>query len=135
MIKQELFLKLLRFGITGGLSALTLMGLTQLFAGWWGKQIGFLTAYPVALFVHFSLNKWWTFNSRTKVDVRQVRDYGLLSLATFLLQWSVYTLVTSWLKAPLFIGTLSSVAAQMALSFIVMERRVFAARAAARPAE
>ena len=135
MLKQELIMKLARFGVTGGLSAVTLIGLTQLFANFYGKQIGFLLAYPFALLIHFALNKWWTFGSRERVTGRQVRDYALLSVATFLLQWSVFTAVVTWTKAPLKVATLCSIASQLALSFIIMERRVFATRAAARLAD
>jgi len=125
MPKQELILKTLRFGLVGGLSAATFVGLTSVFAHWWGKQAGFLAAYPVALLVHFLLNKWWTFASHEPVSARQVRGYVLLALLNFAIQWLVYTVVVTVTRLPVSVATVLTIGSQMTVSFFGMERLIF----------
>jgi len=125
MLSAALFWKLVRFGVVG----LTVMGV---FMGlnWWlapnlGRQLGFIIAYIPSLALHFCLNKFWTFGcARTNV-ARQVSEYIFMVVVTFLIQWSVFTAlgaVTSW---PSWLNAGAANVAQMAVSFMMMQRRVF----------
>lgn len=126
MPKQEFIMKLLRFGLVGGTVTLVLMGLTKLFTGWWGNQVGFLVAYPFALTLHFLLNKWWTFGSQRRDNARQVSEYLLMAGVTFLIQWAIYSLVIHYTRITPAFATVIANAAQMVITFVAMDRRVFA---------
>jgi putative flippase GtrA len=126
MPKQELILKLLRFGLVGVTVTLTFVGLTHVFAAMWGKQLGFLAAYPFAVGLHFALNKWFTFGNKTRAKSRQVGEYLLMVLVTFAIQWVVYTAIVTWTQYSADIAALVANGTQMLVSFIMMDRRVFA---------
>ena len=125
MLSAALFWKLVRFGVVG----LTVMGV---FMGlnWWlapilGRQFGFLVAYVPAVALHFCLNKFWTFGCGRTDAVRQVSEYIFMVVVTFLIQWSVFTAlgaITAW---PSWLNAGIANVAQMAVSFLMMQRRVF----------
>jgi putative flippase GtrA len=129
MFTREFIMKLLRFAVVGGSVTLLFMGLLQLFSTWWGKQLGFFAAYPIAASCHFLLNKWWTFADQRSDKGRQVGEYLLMAALTFALQWVVYTGVTHFTPlAPPIAGLIANVA-QMAITFFVMDRRIFTSQA------
>ena len=126
MFKQELILRVLRFAIVGGGVTTVFMGLNWLFAPKLGAEGAYLAAYPLAVALHFCLNKWWTFEDQGTVKKKQAAQYLALMLVAFLIQTAVfkallhYTSTASWLASGI------ATVAQMALSFLVMQRRVFA---------
>ncbi len=125
MAKQELIHRLLRFAVVGVVVMGVFMGLNKLFSYWWTEHIAFLAAYPPAVTLHFCLNKWWTFGC-TRVDMhRQIGEYFGMVVITFVVQYAFFWLAHSvfglagWLAAGVANG------AQMVLSFLLMQRRVF----------
>ncbi len=127
MFKQELICRLLRFGVVGGLVTLTFMGLN-----WWFGQRGlsenqaYLAAYPLAVVLHFCLNKWWTFGDQGVVRRRQISEYLTMMVVVFLIQAAVFKLLTHFTPLAPWLASGVATVAQMALSFLVMHRRVFA---------
>jgi putative flippase GtrA len=121
-------LKLMRFAVVGGAVAGCFMTLNWLFERGVGKQAAFFLAYPPAVLLHFSLNKWWTFGCRSAHTRRQVGEYLAMVAVAFVIQWGVFKVLSvltawpGWLEAGL------ANAAQMALTFIVMQRRIFGTR-------
>ena len=93
---------------------------------WMGKQAAFLVAYPPTLALHFSLNKWWTFGCQRTDAVRQVSEYLAMAAVTFVIQWAVFTAMVNWTPAPGWLAAGVANAAQMLVTFVVMQRRVFA---------
>jgi putative flippase GtrA len=127
MFKQELIRRLLRFGVVGVVVTLTFMGLN-----WWfgrlglGENLAYLAAYPLAVALHFCLNKWWTFGNQGAVRPRQVSEYLVMMLVAFLIQTAVFKLLTHFTPLAPWLASGVATVAQMALSFLVMHRRVFA---------
>src|SRR4051812_22798180 len=105
MLKQELILRLLRFGVTGGLVTLVFMGLNWCFEPRLGADLAYLAAYPLAVILHFCLNKWWTFGDQGAVKTRQLSEYLAMMVVAFLIQTTVfkllihYTTLPSWLAS------------------------------------
>lgn len=126
MFKQELILRVFRFAIVGGGVTTVFMGLNWWFAPKFGPTGAYLAAYPLAVVLHFCLNKWWTFGERSPVKKRQAAEYLGMMLVVFLIQTAVfkalihYTTMVPWLASGV------ATVAQMALAFLVMQRRVFA---------
>jgi putative flippase GtrA len=131
MFKQELILRLLRFGLAGGGVTLVFMGLNWAFAPRLGPDLAYLAAYPLAVALHFCLNKWWTFGDQGAVKTRQISEYLAMMLVAFLIQTAVFKALIHFTPMAPWIASGVATVAQMALSFLFMQRRVFAP---ARPA-
>jgi putative flippase GtrA len=126
MLKQELILRLLRFGVTGGLVTLVFMGLNWYFAPRLGADLAYLAAYPLAVILHFCLNKWWTFGCERVDSTRQFGEYLVMVLVTFLIQAAVFKTLTYFTTLPSWLAAGAANAAQMMVTFFVMQRRIFA---------
>lgn len=125
-IKPELTRRLFRFAVVGGSVAVLFMGLNKLFGLSMGLWPAYLLAYPPALALHYALNKWWTFGCDRTDTVRQVSEYLLMTAITFVVQSAFFWLaggilgLAGWLSAGI------ANVAQMVLSFVIMQRKVFA---------
>ena len=124
--KSEFIQRLCRFAVVGLMVMLFFMGLNWLFGHWLGFIGAFLAAYPPALGLHYALNKWWTFGCARTDTGRQISEYLGMVAITFVVQYGFFWLaheqwgLAGWVSA----GVAN--AAQMALSFLIMQRRVFA---------
>lgn len=125
-LKPELIQRLLRFAIVGLLVMAFFMGLNWLFGRWLGPTGAFLAAYPPALLLHYSLNKWWTFGCARSDTGRQISEYLVMVVITFGVQYAFFWLAHDRLALAGWLSAGVANAAQMALSFVIMQRRVFA---------
>jgi len=127
-LKPELIRRLLRFAVVGVVVMGFFMGLNWLFGRFTGATVAFLLAYPPALVLHYALNKWWTFGCERTDTARQVSEYLGMVAVTFVVQYVFFWLahdrlgLAGWLSAGI------ANAAQMVLSFVIMQRRVFGAQ-------
>ncbi|MBI2097857.1 MAG: GtrA family protein [Candidatus Vogelbacteria bacterium] len=122
------YLKIFRYVISGGTAALvnltTLFALTEWFAVWY--LLSSIFAFLLAVFVSFTLQKFWTFREKSMRRVRRqfvaflIVTTGSLSLNTLL----VYSLVEGWrlqyLLSQIIAGALIAV-----ISFRVYQRAIF----------
>ena len=131
MFKQELILRLLRFGVVGGGVTLVFMGLNWWFGPKLGPDLAYLAAYPLAVALHFVLNKWWTFGQQGAVKARQLSEYLGLMVVAFLIQTTVFKLLIHFTAMAPWLASGVATVAQMALAFLIMQRRVFAPHRAA----
>jgi putative flippase GtrA len=126
MRNRALLEKMVRFGLVGLTVMAFFMGLNWLLARWLGADGAFLAAYVPALTLHFLLNKWWTFGDRRNHSRRQIGEYLAMVAVTFLIQMTVFKLVTHLTAWPSWLAAGAANAAQMAITFLVMQRRIFA---------
>lgn len=129
IMESALFLRMMRFALVGATVMATFMALNWLFGHAFGKQAAFLLSYPPALGLHFYLNKRWTFGCDRSDTRRQVGEYLVMVAATFIVQWAVFTALTNWSTMPGWLAAGLANAAQMGITFVVMQRRIFAVRA------
>jgi putative flippase GtrA len=115
-----------RFGLVGGVVTLVFMGLNWLFAPKLGANLAYLAAYPLAVGLHFCLNKWWTFADKGGVKKRQVSEYLVMMLVAFLIQTTVFKVLIHFTGIAPWLASGVATVAQMALAFLVMQRRIFA---------
>ena len=127
MVKPELFWKLARFGAVGVAVMGVFMALNWLLGHGLSEQVAFLCAYPPAVALHFFLNKRWTFADKRTASARQMGEYLVMVLVTFVIQWSVFTALRTWSTWPGWLAAGAANVAQMAVSFAMMQVRVFAA--------
>jgi len=128
MPSRVLVARLLRFAAVGVIVAGTFMGLNWLLGRGMGRQAAFLLSYPPALALHFCLNKWWTFDSQRTDTTRQVGEYLGMVAVTFLLQWAVFTALARWTQLPAWLEAGLANVAQMGVTFLFMQIRIFGAR-------
>jgi putative flippase GtrA len=126
MFKPELIRRVVRFGAVGGLVMLVFMGLNWLLEPRLGRDGAFLVAYPPAVLLHFCLNKWWTFGCARSDSGRQVGEYLLMVLVTFVIQAVVFKALTHFTPLPSWLAAGAANLAQMAVTFLVMQNRIFA---------
>lgn len=126
VLTVSFLLKVVRFGIVGAIVTLFFMGLNWWFAPRLGADLGYLAAYPLAVGLHYCLNKFWTFRAPGPVRSRQVSEYVLMMVVAFLLQTAVFKALTHFTAMkPWFASGIAAVA-QMGFSFLMMSRRIFA---------
>jgi len=125
-LKPELIQRLIRFAVVGVIVMVFFMGLNWLFGRWWSPTTAFLVAYPPAVALHFCLNKWWTFGCARSDMGRQVTEYLVMVAVTFVVQYGFFWLAHNWCGLPGWVAAGVANAAQMALSFVIMQRKVFA---------
>lgn len=126
MIRKEHVWQVFRFVVVGGTVMVFNVSLIWLLGHWLGRQASFLLAYPPTLAMHFSLNKWWTFGCRRTDTARQVTEYLIMVAVTFVIQWAVYTALCALTSLPGWMCAGAAIAAQMAVTFVMMRQRVFA---------
>ena len=126
-LKPELVRQVLRFGIVGVTVMAFFMGMNWLLGRWMGATAAFLAAYPPALALHFALNKWWTFGCARTDMTKQVSEYLGMVVVTFVVQYAFFWLAHDRLGLAGWLSAGVANAAQMALSFVLMQRRVFGA--------
>ena len=126
MFKPELIRRVVRFGLVGIAVMLFFTGLNWWLAPHVGADAAFLIAYPPALTLHFCLNKWWTFGEKAPAARRQVGEYLLMALVTFLTQGAVFKALLYFTSFPSWFDAAVANVAQMAITFVVMQRRIFA---------
>lgn len=127
MFKQELLFQVARFVVVGGTVTLAFMGLNRWFGRRLGKNGAFFAAYPPAVALHFCLNKWWTFGSNGTTTPQQASHYLLLMLGAFVIQWTVFQLLTRYTQMRAWVASGAATGAQMIIAFLVMRVWIFAA--------
>jgi putative flippase GtrA len=90
-----------------------------------GKDASFILAYPPAVALHFWLNKRWTFGCQRTDTNRQVPEYLVMVLVTFLIQAAVFGILTRLTALPGWLAAGMANGAQMAITFLAMQYRIF----------
>ncbi len=129
MVKSGSLPQLARFAIVGLGVMGAFMAQNWAWGHWVGKQAAFILSYPPALALHFCLNKYWTFASpgAARPAGRQIGEYLAMVGVTFLVQWGVFSVLAGLTPLPGWIDAGAANAAQMAITFFFMQRRIFAA--------
>jgi putative flippase GtrA len=117
--------RIVRYGIVGLLVMGVFTGLNWLFGHWFGKDASFVLAYPPAVALHFWLNKKWTFGCARTDATRQVSEYLLMVAVTFLIQASVFKLLTMKTSLPGWAAAGAANGAQMVITFFAMQFGIF----------
>jgi putative flippase GtrA len=117
--------RIVRFAVVGLTVAGVFMGLNWLFGHWMGKGASYLLAYPPAILLHYLLNKHWTFGCARTDSARQVSEYLVMVLVTFAIQSAVFKWLTATTSLPGWVDAGVSNGAQMVITFLAMQFRVF----------
>jgi putative flippase GtrA len=125
MLPPSFHQRILRYAVVGGLVMGVFTGLNWLLGHRFGKDVSFVLAYPPAVTLHFWLNKKWTFGCMRTDASRQISEYLLMVLVTFVVQAVVFKLLTAFTTLPGWAAAGAANAAQMIITFLVMQYRIF----------
>jgi putative flippase GtrA len=125
MTTPTLSQRVLRYAVVGGLVTGVFTGLNWLLGHSFGKDLSFLIAYPPAVTLHFLLNKKWTFGCSRTDSTRQVSEYLLMVLVTFVIQAAVFKALTASTSLPGWAAAAAANAAQMVITFLAMQFHIF----------
>jgi putative flippase GtrA len=125
MLSSEMARRIMRYAVVGVVVMAVFTGLNWLFGHWLGKAASFILAYPPAVGLHFWLNKNWTFGCRRTDAKRQLSEYLVMVLVTFLVQAAVFAVITHATTLPGWVAAGIANAAQMMITFLVMQYRIF----------
>ncbi len=117
--------RVVRYAVVGVLVMGVFTSLNWIFGHRFGKDVSFVLAYPPAVTLHFLLNKKWTFGCTRTDATRQVSEYLVMVLVTFVIQAIVFKLLTTFTALPGWEAACASNAAQMIITFLVMQYRIF----------
>ena len=127
-------MRLVRCAVVGGVVMVSFMALNWLFGRVLARQAAYLIAYPLAVTLHFCLNKWWTFGCRRENSRRELAEYLAMVAASAVLQWAVFTALSAWTDLPGWLAAGIASGALIVMTFVVMQRRVFHSKAVSEPA-
>jgi putative flippase GtrA len=125
MLSSEMARRVLRYAVVGAAVLGVFTGLNWLLGHFLGRYASFMLAYPPSVGLHFWLNKHWTFGCKRTDAKRQVSEYLVMTLAAFLVQASVFAIVTRLTALPGWVAAAISSAAQMVITFLAMQYRIF----------
>jgi|SRR5882724_9227272 len=128
MFKQELILKLVRFGMVGLAAAGLQFALVWYFSSrlGWGTRLSYWAGYFPALTLHFCLTKWWTFRSKRKKELwSQLGRYTVATVISAAFQYAVYHFSLEFVTPLPYYAAMVGTAAGMVLSFVLMKWGVF----------
>lgn len=125
MPSPELMRRLLRYAVVGLVVMAVFTSLNALFGMRFGRDMSFVLAYPPAVGLHFWQNKHWTFGCRRTDAKRQLSEYLVMVAVTFLIQASVFWVLTRFTNLPGWVAAAGANGAQMIITFLAMQYRIF----------
>ena len=102
MERQAFFPKVARAAVTG--SAVAVLNFISLwvFVHIFGPKVSFSLAFLIALAAHFTLSKVWTFRDRRAEWGRQIWQYLVVAMISYLIQLAVFQSAMSFLGLRIF---------------------------------
>jgi putative flippase GtrA len=125
MLSPEMARRVSRYAVVGVVVMAVFTSLNWLLGLRFGKDTSFILAYPPAVGLHYWLNKHWTFGCTRTDAKRQVSEYLVMVLVTFLIQAAVFGVLTRLTSLPGWAAAGTANAAQMAITFLAMQYRIF----------
>jgi putative flippase GtrA len=120
----------LRFVVVGGLTTLTYFGLTLAFTGSLGFpiQLAMACAYPPAVIVHFSGQRWFVFRSAHGFALamnHQARRYLVVGVSQLVLSMVITSFVPAWLGVDERIVYLAATTSLTVATYLLLRIHVF----------
>ena len=125
MIKQEKFFRFLRFCVVGVTVASIDFGLVWFLSGWTPPLVAVSVAYFTAVCCHFLLNKMWVFQCRRSDYVRQLIQYSVVVVTSWLTTITIVHFCLSSFTANVLIAKLFALPPATLAAFLLMQLFVF----------
>jgi putative flippase GtrA len=123
--RQAFFLKVMRAGGTGAAAAAINFACLWTFVRFFSPRVSFSLSFLLALAAHFILSKFWTFRDRSRAWGRQIWQYLLVAMISYLIQLSVFQSAMSFLGLNVFGANAAAILVGTGVSFLLMHSWVF----------
>jgi len=123
--RQAFFLKVLRAGGTGAAAAVINFAALWVFVRFFSPRVSFSLAFLLAVAAHFTLSKFWTFQDRSAAWGRQIWQYLLVALLSYLIQFSIFQSTMSFLGLGVFTANTAAILVGTLFGFLLMHLWVF----------
>ena len=125
MERQAIFPKVTRAGVTGAAVAALNFAALWILVHLFGPRVSFSLAFLIALAAHFVLSKVWTFRDRSAAWGRQISQYLVVALISYLIQLAVFQSAMSFLGLRVFAANAVAVLVGAVVGFLLMHSWVF----------
>jgi putative flippase GtrA len=98
-----------------------------------GPRVSFSLAFLIALAAHFTLSKFWTFRDRSAEWGRQIWQYLVGALISYLIQLAVFQSAMSFLGLRVFGANAVAVLVGAVVGFLLMHSWIFSGDQGPRP--
>jgi len=115
----------MRAGGTGTAAAAVNFASLWIFVRFFNPGVSFSLAFLLALAAHFTLSKFWTFRDRSADWGRQIWQYLLVALISYLIQFSVFQGALSFLGLNVFGANATAILVGAGVGFLLMHSWVF----------
>jgi putative flippase GtrA len=123
--RQAFLLKVMRAGGTGAtVAALNFVSLWIL-VHFLSPKVSFSIAFLIALAAHFTLSKSWTFRNRSAAWGRQISQYLLVAMMSYLIQLSIFQSAMLFLGMRVFGANAVAILVGTVVGFLLMHAWVF----------
>jgi putative flippase GtrA len=123
--RQAIFPKVTRAGVAGAtVAALNFVSLWIL-VHFFGPRVSFSLAFLIALAAHFALSKFWTFRDRSAAWGRQISQYLIVAMISYLIQLAVFQSALSFLGLPVLGANAVAILVGAVVGFLLMHSWVF----------
>ena len=116
-----------RFVLVGGLVAVVHFSSLALVKEYWRADIAFTSAFVLATFTHYNLNKLWALPSARSDTGRQFGEYLLTVGLSYLINISFFNIGHSWLGLSIMWASVLGVPFSSLVVFLILNFRVFRA--------
>lgn len=125
MERQAFFPKVARAATTGAAVAVLNFASLWIFVHIFGPKVSFSLAFLIALAAHFSLSKFWTFRDRRADWGRQISQYLIGALISYLIQLAVFQSALSFLGLRVFGANAVAIVVGTIVGFLLMHSWIF----------
>jgi putative flippase GtrA len=123
--RQAIFPKVTRAGVTGAAVAALNFAALWILVHFFGPRVSFSLAFLIALAAHFALSKFWTFRDRSAAWGRQISQYLVVALISYLVQLAVFQSAMSFLGLRVFAANAVAILVGAVVGFLFMHLWVF----------
>jgi putative flippase GtrA len=125
MLNQDRVARFARFCTVGGFITCLDLLLVALFSQWLTPFAAVSLSYLIAVACHFSLNKFWVFRCSRGDYVRQISQYLMAALLTWLTTICVVKLALGWITSSVVIAKIIALPPATLIGFLGLRLFVF----------
>jgi putative flippase GtrA len=117
--------RLVRFLVVGGCSAVVDFSTLWMLNGRLAPTVAFSCAYVVGIVTHFLLNKYWTFHCVRTDLLKQVMEYLVVLLITYLVQLVCFRAGLAVFHQNIYLAKVVAIPPSTLVGFCLLKIRVF----------
>jgi putative flippase GtrA len=125
LLNRERFFRFVRFATVGSSVAIIDFSSVAIFSRILPPLVAVTVAYFIAVVCHFLLNKFWVFRCRRSDYLKQLAQYGLVILSSWIITIIVVQLSLSSFTTSVLLAKLCAIPCVTLWNFLLMQMVVF----------